>query len=165
MGKYLIIETTFADVRPMWADQEMWNSNEVKPVSSMKFYDGKEYFGGNDMSVYDLSLSKPKFFIYIHNDEPAGCISYHLIDNTIRSRGIFVYKKYRGQKISEKLLRHVIDECRHTRPESFIWVMAGPNSMHVHSKCGFEQVTEQFKNVLPDKNLTQHNNCYMRLFL
>jgi len=161
----MILEATFAEVKSLWSDPEMWGDYDVKLVSSMKFYDGKEYFGGNDMNVYDLSLSKPKFYVYYHKNEPAGCISYHLIDNTIRSRGIFVYKKFRGQKISEKLLRHVIDECRQTRPESFMWVMAGPNSMRVHSKCGFEQVTEQFNDVLPDKNKTTHNNCYMRLSL
>lgn len=161
----MILETNFDTIKPLWQDIEMWGDYPVKPVSSMKFYDGKKYFGGNDMYVYDVSLSQPKFYAFYVKNKIAGCISYHLIDNTIRSRGIFVVKKYRGQKISEKLLNHVIEECNQTRPESFIWVMAGPNSMRVHNKFGFEQVTEQFTDVLPDNNKTMHNNCYMRLML
>lgn len=161
----MIVETDFETIKPLWNEPDMWGNYPVKPVSSMKFYDGKNYFGGNDMSVYDLSVSSPKFYAYYKSTNIAGCISYHIIDKTIRSRGIFVYKKYRGQKISEHLLNHVIEDCRQNRPENFIWAMAGPNSMRVHFKCGFEQVTEQFVDNMPDNNKTIHNNCYMRLFL
>lgn len=161
----MILQTDFNTIKPLWQNLEMWGNIDVKPVSSIKFYDGKKYFGGNDMSVYDISISQPKFYVYCVNNIVVGCLSYHLIDKTIRSRGLFVVKEYRGQKIAEKLLNHVIEECLQTRPESFIWAMAGPNSMRVHSKFNFEQVTKQFKDVLPDNNKTIHNNCYMRLVL
>ena len=58
----MILQTNFDTIKPLWQDIEMWGNYPVKPVSSMKFYDGKEYFGGNDMSVYDVSLSQPKFY-------------------------------------------------------------------------------------------------------
>lgn len=150
----MIHKATFADITSMWEHPEMWGDSDFKAVSSMKYYDGVDYMGGNDMNVYDEEYSKPTFYVY----GDRGCVSTHIIDNTLRVRGLFVKEQYRGQGISEKLLRHVIDnaEC-----ETFMWALAGPNSMHVHEKVGFVPVTEQYHQ-MPDGNVSKHHNCYMR---
>lgn len=156
----MIDRVNFNDVMEMWKDPEMWGDTEFKPVSSMKFYDGVDYHGGNDMSVYDYELSVPQFLLY----QNKGCISYFKIDRTIRFRGLFVKKEYRGQGISEKLLRYAISDCQNIFPSTsydFIWALAGSNSTHVHKKVGFYSVTDKMHE-LPDGNYSHHKNGYMR---
>ena len=156
----MIYKTTFDDVNiiSMWKDPEMWGDSDFKAVSSMKYYDGIDHMGGNDMAVYDEEYSKPTFYIDAVEYAHSGCVSTHIVDNTVRVRGLFVKEKYRGQGISEQLLRHVI---KHTKCDTFMWALAGPNSMHVHEKVGFVPVTEQYHQ-MPDGNVSKHHNCYMR---
>jgi len=154
----MINRVNFNDVVEMWKDPEMWGNDVFKPVSSMKFYDGINHHGGNDMNVYDYTKSNPQFLSY----DNKGCLSYFWIDHTIRFRGLFVKKQYRGQGISEKLLRHAILNCSNfSFPFNFIWALAGPNSTHVHEKVGFKKITEQ-ANAFPDGNVSKHMNSYMR---
>jgi GNAT superfamily N-acetyltransferase len=151
----MITECAFNDIVPLWRDPEMWGDDEFKPVSSMKFYDGIDYMGGNDMSVYDLDESNPRFFMY----DSVGCISTHFVDRTTRLRGLFVQKEHRGQGISEQLLRHALRHCS----GYLIWALAGPNSTHVHEKLGFSTATQQFR-TMPDGNVSKHKNSYMRYY-
>lgn len=154
----MINRVEFNEIIDMWKDPEMWGNDEFKPVSSMKFYDGINHHGGNDINVYDYTKSNPQFLSY----DNKGCLSYFWIDCTIRFRGLFVKKQYRGQGISEKLLRYAILDCSNSLfPFNFIWALAGPNSTHVHENVGFKKITDQ-ANIFPDGNVSKHMNSYMR---
>ena len=157
----MIIDCSYFNVQHMWRDPEMWGDDDFKIVSSMKYYDGVDYHGGTDMSVYDEEKSKPRFLIHIPTEEigyVSGCVSYFNISDTIRVRGLFVKKRFRGRGIAEDLLRRVIHEI----PKgNLVWALAGPNSMRVHEKVGFVPVTEKYHQ-MPDGNVSKHHNCYMR---
>lgn len=161
----------YEDVTPMWRSEEM---KIDRKVSSMKYYDGKYFHGGNDMNVYDLTYSKP-VFITAHTggiDEPLGCISYHTVASCLspkdyidwdlestRIRGIYVKPQYRGNRVATALLRNVLVNT--ARKPGIKWALVGPNSKRVHEKLGFVQVTDHMHE-LPDGNKSLHENCYMR---
>lgn len=166
-----IKQCKYSDVLPFWKTEEMQMS---RLVSTMMYYDGKFFYGGNDMNVFNYEYSKPTFFIAVINNKPVGCISYHIVNAkkvitndkiknipSIRFRGIYVDKQYRKNGISEQLLNHaIIDSIKENI--NLNWSMAGPNSKRVHEKLGFVSVTEQMYD-LPDGNKSLHKNCYMKL--
>ena len=159
----------FNAIKHMWESPEMWGTDPYKPVSSMLYYDGKEHMGGNDLSVYGNKLSQPYFLVYKQQGFICGVVSWFWIQNTARLRGLYVKPEYRGQGISEKLLRKALNYSRlgwsafgEPLPlPDFAWALAGPNSMHVHEKVGFRKVTQQMHH-MPDGNVSKHENCYMR---
>ena len=159
----------FDAILHMWKSPEMWGDDPVKPVSSMLYYDGINYFGGNDLSVYTDSWSNPKFLVYKQQGWMAGVISWYWIQNTVRLRGLYVKPEYRGLGIAEKLLTKALEESNRAWNcygeaipiPHFAWVLAGPNSTHVHEKVGFKKITEQ-ANAFPDGNVSKHMNSYMR---
>lgn len=154
--------TTFEEILPLWQTPEMWGDEEPRRVSSMKYYDGIDFHGGNELNVYELKYSVPRFLAHKIKDDITGCVSVFWIDNTIRFRGLYVKPEYRGLGISEHLLRAAINATKEGMPESnFGWALAGPNSTHVHKKVGFRQVTPQY-NEMPDGNVSKHKNSYLR---
>ena len=161
-----IIELNFEHILPLWKDESMFGDTIIKAVSSMKYWNGLDHHGGNEMSVYDLDKSNPVYLGYIVGLELAGGVSFFSMENNIyRTRGLFVYPKHRNKGIATKLLNRVISRV-HERHDIFeegiLWAMAGPNSIAAHRRVGFDQISEQFSHDLPDGNITNHYNCYMR---
>lgn len=160
----------FKEIKHLWKSPEMWGDDQFKSVSSMKYFDGINYFGGNDLGVYENYNSSPQFLAAIHKGFHIGCVSIFNVSadkvrvsdtgNSVRFRGLYVAPEYRGRGISEELLQLAIRQAK-KREADFFWALAGPNSTHVHQKVGFYNVTDKMHE-LPDGNYSHHKNGYMR---
>ena len=150
---------SFETIKPMWESPEMWGKDPFKPVSSMLYYDGSTYLGGNDLSVYEPD-NYPIFMVYEKDGVHTGVISWFQIQNTVRFRGLYVKPDYRKEGIAEMLLVKATLESACMRCK-FGWALAGPNSIRVHEKAGFRRITQQMHH-MPDGNVSKHENCYMR---
>lgn len=101
-----MIETiTFEEILPIWRNH-LWpdRTSTIESNSAMCYKDGYDMFNMN---------TKPTFFAYKINNEIAGVNSGHMCkDNHYRSRGLFVFEKFRGMGIGTKLLIATIEQGR-----------------------------------------------------
>jgi N-acetylglutamate synthase-like GNAT family acetyltransferase len=172
IGIFMIIfeNVSYKNIIHLWKSPEMWGNDNFDFVSSMKYFDGINYFGGNDLGVYENYNSSPQFLAAIHKGFHIGCVSIFDVSadkvrvsdtgKSVRFRGLYVAPEYRGRGISEELLQLAIRQAK-KREADFFWALAGPNSTHVHQKVGFRTVTEQMHD-FPDGNKSKHANSYLR---
>lgn len=101
-----MIETiTFEEILPIWRNH-LWpdRTSPIESNSAMCYKDGYDMFNMNTI---------PTFFAYKINNEIAGVNSGHMCkDNHYRSRGLFVFEKFRGLGIGTKLLTATIEQGR-----------------------------------------------------
>jgi GNAT superfamily N-acetyltransferase len=101
-----LIETiTFEEILPIWRNH-LWpdRTSPIESNSAMCYKDGYDMFNMNTI---------PTFFAYKINNEIAGVNSGHMCkDNHYRSRGLFVFEKFRGLGIGTKLLTATIEQGR-----------------------------------------------------
>jgi GNAT superfamily N-acetyltransferase len=141
---------TFDEIYPIWANH-LWPSrtSEITPNSAMCFLEG-----------YDLVNMEtiPAFFAYMIDGEIAGVNSGHMCkDLEYRSRGLFVFDKFRGKGIGIELLHATIDQAR-KEGAVMCWSYPRETSWKTYERAGFILVSD-FK---PDEN---GNNafCMIRL--
>lgn len=101
--KHEIKKISFEEILPVWS-KDLWpdRTSPIESNSAMCFKEG-----------YDMENMRttPTFFGYYVDGELAGVNSGHLCkDNHYRSRGLFVYEKFRGMGIGTKLLRATIEQ-------------------------------------------------------
>jgi GNAT superfamily N-acetyltransferase len=101
-----LIETiTFEEILPIWRNH-LWpdRTSPIESNSAMCYKDGYDMFNMNTI---------PTFFAYKINNEIAGVNSGHMCkDNQYRSRGLFVFEKFRRLGIGTKLLTATIEQGR-----------------------------------------------------
>lgn len=110
--------------RYLWADR----TSPIEPNSAMLFLHG-----------YDMKNMnyKPTFFGYIIDGKLAGVNSGHMcMDNSYRSRGLFVFKKYRNRGIGTKLLLATVQQG-FKENANFIWSYPRQTSWNTYKKAGF----------------------------
>jgi N-acetylglutamate synthase-like GNAT family acetyltransferase len=84
----------------------------------------------------------PSYFVYLKDNKIAGCNSGHMCsDGTFRSRGLFVFEEYRGNRIGVELLERTIQQAR-TEHASCIWSYPRQSSWNTYCKAGFTLVDE-----------------------
>jgi GNAT superfamily N-acetyltransferase len=101
----LIEIITFEEILPIWRNH-LWpdRTSPIESNSAMCYKDGYDMFNMNTI---------PTFFAYKINNEIAGVNSGHMCkDNQYRSRGLFVFEKFRGLGIGTKLLIATIEQGR-----------------------------------------------------
>lgn len=133
----MMIKTiSFSEILPIWHDH-LWpgRETEIKPTNGLR------YLGGYDKSI---EVYEPIFFGAYYNDELVGVNSGHRTSSyTYRSRGIYVFPKYRGRGISQDLFRdtqyQAISEKCH-----IMWSMPRMSAIRSYLKFGFKQVSEPF---------------------
>ena len=84
-------------------------------------------------------IEKPTFYGLESNGIVIGVNSVHRVDNTIRSRGLWVNPEFRKQGLGEKLLRHGIQLA----DGKLIWSYPREEAIRVYLNAGFEICSEK----------------------
>ena len=125
-----MIETiTFEEILPIWRNH-LWpdRTSPIESNSAMCYKDGYDMFNMNTI---------PTFFAYKINNEIAGVNSGHMCkDNQYRSRGLFVFEKFRGLGIGTKLLIATIEQGRKENAH-MCWSYPRDSSWKTYSSAEF----------------------------
>jgi GNAT superfamily N-acetyltransferase len=125
----VMMTITFDEILPIWRDY-LWpnRKSEITTNSAMCFLNG-----------YDLSNMEtiPTFFAYKIDGATAGVNSGHMCKNLeYRSRGLFVFEKFRGRGIGKKLLVATIDQAR-LEGATMCWSYPKDTSWRTYASAGF----------------------------
>jgi GNAT superfamily N-acetyltransferase len=93
-------------------------------------------------------IEKPTFYGFESNGIIVGVNSVHRVDNTIRSRGLWVNPEFRKQGIGEKLLRYGIQIA----DEKMIWSYPREEAIRVYLNAGFEICSEKIIDLVDHKS-------------
>ena len=130
----MIKEITWKQIYSVWANH-LWptRSSPIDTHSAMCF------LKGHDMANKKTNVT---FYGYFINDQIAGVNSGHgcsPIENypkNYRSRGLFVFEKFRGQGIGLKLLEITAEKAKLEGYE-MIWSYPRNTSFPTYSKAGY----------------------------
>lgn len=152
----MIKEISFETIQEIWYAEDMWGQLAyASPVSTMMYLEGYEN------RIRDLSYSCPVFYAYMSDNQIAGVNSYHRVnDEQCRSRGLYVFPKYRKLSIGVELLKYAIDQNRKLGYE-FIWSMPRSTAIKVYKNARFQMTTEVFSH-LPDGQKVLYQNCFCK---
>lgn len=120
---------TFEEILPIWRNH-LWpdRTSPIESNSAMCYKDGYDMFNMNTI---------PTFFAYKINNEIAGVNSGHMCkDNQYRSRGLFVFEKFRGLGIGTKLLIATIEQGRKENAH-MCWSYPRDSSWKTYSSAEF----------------------------
>lgn len=100
----------------------------------------------------------PTFFAYNINGEIAGVNSGHMCkDLQYRSRGLFVFEKFRGKNIGRDLLLATIEQARQ-EDAVMCWSYPRDTSWKTYERAGFSLVSD----FTPDET---GNNAFCKINL
>jgi GNAT superfamily N-acetyltransferase len=125
----LIEKITFDEILPIWRNH-LWpdRTSDIESNSAMCYKGGYDMFNMN---------TTPTFFAYKINNEIAGVNSGHPCkDNHYRSRGLFVFEKFRGMRIGTKLLNATIEQGKKENAH-MCWSYPRDTSWKTYSSAGF----------------------------
>ena len=130
----MITTITFDEIYPIWRNH-LWPDrlSDITSNSAMCFLEG-----------YDLvnMETTPTFFAAMINEEIAGVNSGHMCkDLQYRSRGLFVFEKFRGNNIGKDLLLATIDQARKEGAD-MCWSYPRDTSWKTYERAGFSLVSE-----------------------
>ena len=125
---------TFNEILPIWRDY-LWPNrvSDITPTSAMSFMGG-----------YDLQNMSPNptFFAYVVDGVIAGVNSGHMCkDNDYRSRGLYVFEKFRGNGIGSILLKATIEQAR-IEEAALCWSYPKDTSWKTYASAGFKLVSD-----------------------
>lgn len=126
----MIVLINFDEISPVWSNY-LWinRTSPIEPLSAMCYLQGYDHIN---------MTFRPVFFGYKVGDELAGVNSGHRCsDNSYRSRGLFVFPKFRGRGIAKKLLTACINQARNENA-TFIWSYPRKESANVYESAGFK---------------------------
>ena len=125
---------SFYQIFPIW-NNYLWPNrvSEITPTSAMC------YLGGYDLVNMD---SMPTFFAYVIDGEIAGVNSGHMCNNNeYRSRGLYVFEKFRGKGIGTALLKATIEQAV-KEDAALCWSYPKDSSWNTYAKAGFMLASE-----------------------
>ena len=126
----MITTITFDEVLPIW-NTHLWPERE----SSIDTTSAMCYLGGYDLVNMD---SMPTFFAYVLEGEIAGVNSGHMCkDRQYRSRGLYVFDKFRGKGIGTLLLTATIEQAK-VENAVLCWSYPRKSSWKSYLAAGFE---------------------------
>jgi GNAT superfamily N-acetyltransferase len=129
MNLHNITTISYDEIFPIWRNN-LWPSREskIEPNSAMCFLEGYD--------MYNMSTT-PTFFAYTINGEIAGVNSGHMCkDNHYRSRGLFVFEKFRGLGIGTKLLISTLIQGK-KEGATMCWSFPRDTSWMTYNSAGF----------------------------
>lgn len=112
--------------------------------------------GGYDLKNME---TEPTFIGFYINDELAGVNSGHMCcDMGYRSRGLFVFEKFRGKKIGTLLLKETITQAQREHA-TYCWSYPRKTSWNSYAKAGFSLISDW------EISETSDANAYCRINL
>jgi len=130
----MITTITFEEVLPIWRDH-LWPERD----SSIDSNSAMCYLGGYDLVNMQ---SYPTFFAHVIDGEIAGVNSGHLCkDNHYRSRGLYVFDKFRGKGIGTLLLTATIEQAKKENAV-LCWSYPRKSSWKSYLSAGFELASD-----------------------
>lgn len=126
----MITTITFEQILPIW-ENYLWpdRQSSIDPTSAMC------YLGGYDLVNMQAN---PTFFAYMIDNEIAGVNSGHkTMDDGYRSRGLYVFDKFRGNGIGTKLLNATIEQAQ-LEHCNMCWSYPRKSSWKSYLNAGFE---------------------------
>jgi GNAT superfamily N-acetyltransferase len=121
---------SFDEIYPIWRTH-LWPDrlSDITPNSAMCFLEGYDFFNME---------TTPTFFAITVNGEIAGINSGHMCkDLQYRSRGLFVFEKFRGKNFGRDLLLATIDQAREEGAD-MCWSYPRKTSWKSYIAAGFE---------------------------
>lgn len=148
--EWRLSEITFDEIHPIW-NNNLWPNriSDITPNSAMCFLEG-----------YDLvnMRTTPTFFAIKVDGEIAGVNSGHMCkDHQYRSRGLYVFDKFRGRGFGKELLLATVDQAR-KEDAIMCWSYPRDTSWKTYESAGFVLASE-FK---PDET---GNNAFCQIIL
>lgn len=142
----------FNVIQEIWYEEDMWGQLAyAHPVSTML------YLSGYDNEIKNMLYSKPVFYAYLVDNYIAGVNSFHKVnEKQCRSRGLYVFPKYRKMNIGIHLLKYAIDENRN-KGYDFIWSMPRSSAIKTYEKAGYKITTQIIKNLQNGEKLLYEN--------
>jgi len=129
----MIQTVNFSDILPIWTEH-LWPER----VSKIESHSAMLFLGGLDIGNFNY---KATYFFYMVGDIIAGCNSGHLcVDNTYRSRGLYVFPEYRNRGIGMRLLLATINQARNEYANS-IWSYPKEKAFTTYRNAGFTLVS------------------------
>lgn len=130
----MIKTITFDETLPIW-EKYLWPEREssIDTTSAMCF------LGGYDLVNME---SMPTFFAYVIDGEIAGVNSGHMCkDQQYRSRGLYVFDKFRGKGIGTILLKATIEQAKKENAV-LCWSYPRESSWKSYLHAGFELASD-----------------------
>ena len=130
------IQSTFDEIYDIWHDK-LWPNriSKIEPMSSLYWKQPRTII--KDKTIFDKYT--PTFWIIKSEHEIIGVNSgFRTGEKVYRSRGLYVDVKYRGQGLSQILLRHVVDQGKREDCH-WIWSMPRKTVLPVYQKMGFKK--------------------------
>jgi GNAT superfamily N-acetyltransferase len=125
---------SFHQILPIW-NNYLWPErvSEITPTSAMC------YLGGYDLVNMDAT---PTFFAYMIDGEIAGVNSGHMCNGKhYRSRGLYVFDKYRGNGLGTILLKATIEQAI-VENASMCWSYPKDTSWKSYSRAGYRLASD-----------------------
>lgn len=149
----MINKIDFETIQTIWREH-LWPNRQssIEPCSALCYLTGK----------YDLHNIKhaPTFFAYEVDGKIAGVNSGHkTVNGGYRSRGLFVFEEFRGQRIGSKLLAATIDQAR-LEHSFFIWSLPRKTAWTTYEQVGFTLDTDWRESETSDLNAYCHKFIY-----
>ena len=125
----MIQHISFEEILPIWRDY-LWPNR----VSAIENTSAMTFLGGYDLKNMQ---HEPTFFAYTMNNKIVGVNSGHLFyDNSYRSRGLWVFPEYRGNRIGIQLLLAAIEQGTNENVD-YIWSYPKFSSWNTYRAAGF----------------------------
>lgn len=135
---------TFEEVLLIW-EKHLWPKREssIDSNSAMCFLGGYELVNMH---------TEPTFFAYMIDGEIAGVNSGHLCkDQQYRSRGLYVFERFRGKGIGTLLLKATIEQAKKENAV-LCWSYPRKSSWKSYFAAGFELASEWEMSETSDAN-------------
>jgi GNAT superfamily N-acetyltransferase len=152
----MIKQINFETIQEIWYEEDMWGQLAyANPVSSMLYKEGFNKL------IHNLEYSNPVFYAYFKNNKILGVNSYHKVNEVqCRSRGLYVYPKYRKNNIGVELLKYAIEQNKN-KSYKFIWSMPRSTAITTYKKAGYTITTDIFSH-LQSGEKTLYENCFCK---
>lgn len=139
----MIKVVSFEQCMRVWSTTWQSMSSPILPQSCMRLPSRDELNNKPGMFFYSLDIDTP-VFLGIHEDKKLVAVnSFHRVDGTTRTRGLFVLPEYRGRGYGMKLLRDTWN-----RSVVFpVWDFPTEEELPVYLKAGFRQVSGPLEGV------------------
>lgn len=146
----------FETIQEIWYEEDMWGQLAyAHPASTMMYL-----YGYNDQ-IKNIKYSKPVFYAYYIDDNIAGVNSFHKVnDEQCRSRGLYVFPKFRKLGIAIELLKYAIEQNKN-KSYKFIWSMPRSTAINTYIDAGYI-ITSDIFNKLPNGDNTLYHNCFCK---